>query len=405
MPVLLLAATAATSQQAGLDITNDQLQLGDVFSTQTLNVVQNDDLLKAETSAHGNALVSGNDGIDASLRSRQTLSGKADAFTEVNGNTDPENARHSLGTPVYLSTQAIGNYGAHTVVEGKAVTDTQQTVTGEQVQARTRVNATNNSIYSSGEVNSLAVSNHQAYEVTQGRLESTAVQETSAHTRAGTRVVLRYSPSPNLYTADATGNYYGSNSTDRGSQAHVVDQTATGRTESVVAGHLGNGWNVATQSYATANRLNLYNKGGSLTVRSQQENTARTDATSALTSYQYGAAHSEAVATGNQLQAGNADVYLRINSEQFNSGPIDATASFVGQDGYDAYAIADATGNSAVGYACGDCRADMTVTNHQVNNGGVSATTDVTINGSGRAIVSTARAVGNSATYYVTGNR
>jgi hypothetical protein len=53
-----------------------------------------------------------------------------------------------------------------------------------------------------------------------------------------------------------------------------------------------------------------------------------------------------------------------------------------------------------MGYACSTCKADMGVDNTQTNNSDVSATATASV-AKGRTIVSTARASGNSATYYV----
>ncbi|MCA1936683.1 MAG: holdfast anchor protein HfaD [Asticcacaulis sp.] len=402
-------ATAATSQttppaSGGLDITNDQVQTGDIFSGQTLNVVENYDLLKVETSGHGNAVTVGNEQVDAKLTSVQVLQGNVTATATVNGTAAPEDYRKSLGTPLYMTTQAVGNYGAGTTTDGKLVANTQQYVDAVNVHADTQVNSPNNSIYESGEINTVAVTNHQAYQVTNGRLESTAHQQSDAEARARTGVVLHYSPSPNLYTASAMNNYYASNSTDRGSQEHTVTQDASGRTESYVSANAGNAWHMATQSDAAANTVTLYNTGGSLVTDTRQANGGQVQSMSVLSGYEYGEMHSTATGVGNSLTAGNGDKYVNINTEQFNDGPIDVQASFEGHTGYDAYVTAEATGNSAYAYACAECEADMTVRNSQVNNANVTASTTSTIGGSGRAIVSTSRAIGNTATYYVSGN-
>ncbi|MFT4090786.1 MAG: holdfast anchor protein HfaD [Asticcacaulis sp.] len=399
---LLLTATAATSQEV---IDHVQLSTGDIFAQNQLNVVENNGLTQAVTTSNGNILQTGNKHIDATVTSRQTLEGDTRALTTINGTAPAEDYRNSLGTGVHVTTQTMGNYGAHTAYQGNAVADTHQTVTADRVHAGTQINSNNNSIYRSGEANTVAIANYQAYQVDQGRLESTAVQESSSETRARTGVVLRYSPSPNLYTANAISNNYTSNASDRGSQEHAVDQTVTGRTESYVSANLGNSWHVANESTATGNNISLYNTGGSLVTETNQSNQGQVQSTSVMTAYQYGEAHSQAYGVGNIATIGNGDIYLNIDNNQFNSGPIDTVASFESQgSGYDAYVTADAVGNSVMGYACGDCRADMTVLNNQVNNGNVNAAANVNIT-SGRSIVSTSRAVGNSATYYVTGNQ
>lgn len=378
-----------------------------MFSGQTLNVVENYDVLRVETEALGNGMTGGNDQVDARLRSTQSLEGDVTATATVNGLADPEAYRTSLGTPLYIATQAAGNYSAFTSQQGDLDSVTSQVVrngTGQpHVYADTTVNAPNNSIYSSGEIQTLTVANHMAFEVTQGRLVSTATQDSNADSRARTGVVLHYSPSPNLYRSDAKNNYYSSYSDDRGSQEHAVTQTVDGRTEAYVSANAGNAWHIATQAIATANEITLYNRGGSLVTDTDQTNEGRVQSMSVLTSYEYGQAHSDAVATGNLLSAGNSDKYINIDLNQFNSGPIDATASFEGHNGYDVYVSADAAGNSSMAYGCAECESDMTVRGNQVNDASVTATTDIHITGSGRAIVSSARAVGNTATYFVSG--
>ena len=96
-----------------------------------------------------------------------------------------------------------------------------------------------------------------------------------------------------------------------------------------------------------------------------------------------------------------------FNLTQFTEGGqgIEASASFTGHAGYDVSLSAEATGNSATTFACSECRADFNVNSRQSNASDVSATTNATITGSGRSVVSNARATGNSATYYVTTKR
>jgi hypothetical protein len=53
------------------------------------------------------------------------------------------------------------------------------------------------------------------------------------------------------------------------------------------------------------------------------------------------------------------------------------------------------------GYACSTCTAYLEATNSQINNGDVTATVAGTVNGQGRAVIGSATATGNSATFYV----
>ena len=72
--------------------------------------------------------------------------------------------------------------------------------------------------------------------------------------------------------------------------------------------------------------------------------------------------------------------------------------------GYDADVGANATGNSVTGYACSTCGGDLNANSVQVNNGNINAVANTVISGSSRHVISGANAVGNAASFYVTGN-
>ena len=406
---LLLAAHATNAQVTppdttvpGLVIENNQDQIGSVSSDQTFNVVENDGLTQAQGEATGNAMQGGNQNVDATLHSVQTVRGTIRAVAEINGiNTGAEDL--SLGTPVFVTTQAVGNYGGFVANTSNLSANTTQTATADAVIATSAINAPNNAIYVSGEADATTEVNHMAYEVSNGRLDSTAVQTSDTTAKSNASAIVHYSPSPNAYNASATNNYYGSYSGDRGSQEHTVTQTANGDTMARSEVFGGNMWNVASKATAVANNNNLQNTGGSLVVDNRQVQNGAVQAQSVVQAYEYGAASATASGVGNQLTAGNNDIYVRIDNDQVSSGGVDVTASFDGTTGYDGYVTADAVGNQAVAYACAECRADMGVNSNQVNNSDVNATATATV-AQGRTIVSTARATGNSATYYVSGS-
>ena len=136
-------------------------------------------------------------------------------------------------------------------------------------------------------------------------------------------------------------------------------------------------------------------------VTTDQSNLSRVHAATTVTSYDGGAATAVAAGTGNEVFAGNNDVYLEIDNAQVNSGGVEVTAAFTGTQGYDAYVSADAVGNAVTGYVCSTCQGNLIATNAQTNSGTVSATATTTVRGTGRAIASSANAVGNTATFYV----
>ncbi|NWM74609.1 hypothetical protein, partial [Escherichia coli] len=64
----------------------------------------------------------------------------------------------------------------------------------------------------------------------------------------------------------------------------------------------------------------------------------------------------------------------------------------------------DAIGNSVTGYACSNCGGEINFNNNQVNNGAVTATTNVNIAQPNRNVAVGANAIGNSATFFISGS-
>ena len=393
-----------TTVNGVMTVDNTQTNSGVIFADAPLNVVENDGLVQATSDATGNSLQGGNQAADATLTSSQINHGNITSHAIINGtNTGAEDL--SLGTPAYATTQAIGNYAASTSTAGNLTANMAQTSDAAHVAATTEVIAPNNAIYVSGEGDATTEVNHIAYEVSQGRLDSTATQISSTATAANVSTTIHYSPSPNSYSASATNNYYGAYSGDRGSQDHDITQTSSAMTQARAEVYGGNTWTVMSNSTAVANNVNLENTGGSLAVTNHQTQSGPVLSQAVIETDQFGSAYATASGIGNQLAAGNNDITVRVDNTQISTGGVDVTASFEGNTGYDAYITADAVGNQALAYACSECRADMGVTSDQTNNSDVNATATATVNNQGRAIVSAAHATGNSATWYVSGNK
>jgi hypothetical protein len=341
----------------------------------------------------------GNVDYDATLYSFQFNKGRITAETHITGtNTGDEDT--SLGTPVYATSQAIANYTSGVTETGHLTANTRQQSTADQVIATTDVQSPNNAIYISGEGDSTAEVNHTAYQVSNGRLDSTSVQQSATEAHSNVSATVHYSPSPNAYNATATNNYYGAYSDDRGSQEHDITQTQSAMTQARAEVYAGNVWNMQANSAAVGNDVNLQNAGGSLVVTTNQTQSGAVQSQAVVQADEYGAVYATASGYGNNMIAGNNDKYIRIDNTQMSSGGVDVTASFEGNAGWDGYVTADAVGNSAMAYACSTCEANMGVDNTQTNNSDVNATATASVS-KGRTIVSTARATGNSATYYV----
>jgi hypothetical protein len=391
-------------QSFGGQATFDNVQdnSGSVIGDAHLDVVENDGLTQAQSYATGNSLKGGNEGADATITSTQTNSGHVKSTALLNG-VNPGQEDLALGDPAYATSQAIANSSELTTRDAHLTSETSQTATAALVDAVTDVKAPNNAIYTSGQGDATAEANHTAYEVTNGRLDAKSWQYSASDVQANVDATVHYSPSPNQYNASATGNYYGALSTNAGSQEHETHQSQDGQTISRAEVYGGNMWDVAARSTAVANNVDLQNQGGSLVVSNDQTHTGFVQSQAVTQSDQYGSAYATATGIGNQLSAANNDVYVRVDNTQLSSGGVDVSASFDGNTGYDSYISAEAYGNQALAYACSECKADIGVNSNQVNNSDVSATTNVAVNAQGRSIVSTAKATGNSATFYVSG--
>ena len=364
-------------------------------------MVENDGLTQATGQAQGNMVQGGNDSVDANLQSTQAVHGNVNATVEVNGvNTGAEDT--SMATPLYATTQATGNYGSFVTTGANLTANSNQSSDAASVTAATAISAPNNAVYGPDEsYGDAAVEvNDTSYQVSNGAINSTAVQSSATQAAAITSVTMHYSPGPELYTAEATNNYYGAYSDTAGTQTHNVTQSDDAMTQSRAELYGGNVWDSATGATSIGNNTNILNAGGSLDVTNQQEQSGYVLAQGYTSADQWGTANVSATAIGNASTAGNNDVTLNFDNTQTSTGGVEADATFVGNVGYDAYLTANAVGNQTVGYACSECKGDVTANNTQVNNSGVTASATATVN-TGRSIVSTSSATGNSALFYV----
>ena len=395
----LAIAGTATSQQT---LNSTQVQGVDVSSTQTLNVVENYGLLQTDTSATGNSLIMGNQRVDASLHATQTMNANIDAVVDING-TNTGDGHLSLGTPVFVTTQGMANYvGVAASEGGTADSHIIQNANGTHVYATANINSPNNAIYQSGEVQSVTVVNQAQFSSDNARLTGSVDQTSDSHSRAIASATIYYSPSDVLFGATATGNYVSSNGKGASSVELTTHQVSNGTTQARSEIFGGNMWSVATTANAAGNVVDLGNEGGSLVSINNQTNNGYVLSQSDLHADEFGTASSQAVGAGNSFYGGNNDIYTDVDNTQLNTGihGIEVTANFSGGTGYDANVTADATGNMATAFSCATCGGILTVGNHQDNETGVSATTNVNITNQSRSIVSTARAVGNSGVFY-----
>lgn len=393
----LLCAAAATeaAAQDGTIVLNQQLQLGDVFAGQTLNVVDSQDQVTVETSAQGNSASGAVQNGSITVQSDQTMQGDAVATTDI-----------TLGGDTYgvvnATTQAGGNYLAVSAYDANLTLDAAQTTDDGLISATTEVGDSNARLHAGAAVGASAISNTVAVYGQTSFVSGTIDQTSSAIVRSFGRIESQYIPAEASVTSQAIANAIAVNSDNTSGQDLGVAQRSIGSfIEAEASANAGNAWDLAARARATANQAVLYNEGGSVVTASDQRNSSFVRASALTTAYDYGRAEAYARGAANELSVGNNDIYLEIDNTQFNTGGVDVNATFSGTNGYDVSVGADAVGNSVTGYACSECEGYLEAGNVQTNAGDVSAVANTTVAGSNRSVITGANAVGNSASFYV----
>ena len=386
---------AQTPPPGGTVVLNEQLQLGDVFSHQTLNVVDAQEQVTVSTSAQGNSASGAVENGSITVQSDQDMRGDAVASTDM-----------TLGGDTYgvvnATTQAQGNYLAVSAYDSDLTVDATQSNTGGLVSATSQLGDDDARLLGGAYINASAISNTVAMYGEGSTVGGAIDQSSSATVRAYNRIETQYIPAEAVVDSQAIVNAVQLTSGQTSGQNLAIVQTSTGDfVEAESSANAGNAWDLAGRARAAANQAVLYNEGGSVVVDSRQDNTAFVRAAATTTAYDYGRAEAHARGAANELSVGNNDIYVEIDNSQFNSGGVDVTATFSGTNGYDVYVGADAVGNSVTGYACSDCEGYLEARNSQTNSGDVSAAANTTVAGSTRAVITGANAVGNSASFYV----
>jgi hypothetical protein len=390
-------AGVATSQTVPSTVDSDQVQLGDVFATQTLNVVDVGGDTTVTTTATGNSLSGAVETGRLQLTSSQAMHGDASATTTIAG-------AGALGDALSVVTEAVGNTGDASAYGASLSATVGQSVDGAAVTATTVLDAPAGRIGAGGaNVSTNAIANAQAYGVVDGRADTATTQTNAALVQAETDATVQYAPGPTTFASSAVANSVASGGTGAATQTATVSQSMTGaRTQAATFVGVGAAWNLQGTSTAVANNVAIGNDGGSIDATVTQDDQTYVRAQTSVGAYQFGRADAQAFATANSVGVGGETGLALIDNTQFASGGVEAIADFTGHDGYDASALASATGNAITGYACSDCAGVLGATSRQTNDSDVSATASTTTTGPVRSVTGTAVATGNAATFYVT---
>ncbi|NEX92434.1 holdfast anchor protein HfaD [Caulobacter sp. 17J65-9] len=390
----LIATTTFVGAATSQSLDNEQVQTGDVFSGQTLNVVTVDDQVTGATTATGNALSGAVQNGRLVLRSDQQLRARIDATTTMSA--------AQVGGATTLVTTAVGNTGDAAAYRADLTADVTQTAGSTWITGRTAIDTPNGRYLGGAGVSTTALANAQAFGVENGRATYAVEQVSGAQVDAATSATLQYVPAPAAFTTSAVSNSVSSSGTNAAQEARVVQRTSGGpRTQAVTQVSAGNAWNLAGTATAAANTATVANQGGSLDAAFDQTNGGAVLAQSSVSAYDFGAASSMAYGVGNSSVASNNDVVVTVDNLQLNTGGVEAASEFVGHAGYDGYASATAIGNATTGYACSECAGVLNANSRQINDADISATASINITGSNRAVVGTSTAIGNTASFYV----
>lgn len=393
--IAILTSAAATSQTYDSVIVSDQVQTGDIFSGQTLNVVEVTETTTAVTTATGAAFDGSADGVNLDVRANQNLQADVTADTRLD-------AAVSSGAVTALTTTATG-VTAESNIYGGTLTGVYNQQTGPgRIYSHSHVEAPGADV---GDVtaSTQAIGASQGFGASYSAVGARVNQTNQADVVADGGGTYGYVDGAATFAGAATGTNVTSSGSQGSAERYIINQTnSAAMTQASQFTAHGNAYLSTTSATATGDNIHLYNEGGLLDVTSDQHNQAYVRAQTGASAYQFGSAASIAYGVGNSFLAGNLGSETVIDAVQLNDGGgVEVVADFTGAEGYDASANATAIGNAATGYVCSDCDGRLVATSQQVNNADVGASTSVTVSGYARSATGVATAVGNTATYYV----
>jgi len=182
----MTCAGAATSQTPPppTTVNNTQVQLGDIFSQQTLNVVDQTGPTTLNTISTGNGLSGAVINSRLDLTSLQSMQGDTRATTTINGTG-------SIGDGVTVVTESAANSGDASAQNADMNATVTQSVTGANVLADTVIAAPAGSLTSGANVDSNAIGNTQSYGVDFGTATTSTTQTNAAVTQATMDVIIK----------------------------------------------------------------------------------------------------------------------------------------------------------------------------------------------------------------------
>lgn len=392
--VALVPAMAVAGGASGSRIVNDQLNTGGVSAATTLHAPHTAGA-SASTLGAGNAMNASavQQGVDVS--SRQILRGPVRAVTTV----DIGAARGATVAAGVAQGNAAQIAGCCATITGRS---DQVAEEGADVSAYSNVRVGSaDTVVSAASASANNLSIHSA----RGIVDYYAGQYSSSRVTAVSTITACCNNGSLTSGATAAGN----NAAATGESATVymnVDQSNMGAVVAYSGVDAGSATNVTSAAAAAGNLASVQNEWGYAQLGGYQENSAPVSATSEVFLHDWdGFAVSGANAIGNSaiVSTVGSDAQVALTQNNFGGGGVSASASLVGSSsqGGVGMATASATGNAITAATCTSCGSSpvgIQAYTSQYNYAPVTATATI-MGGSSGALVGSATAVGNSATF------
>lgn len=386
----LLAAPAFAQNTS--TVLNGQLQWGDVVST--MNVVSRNgspQVSSVATSA-GNAVSGSNLSGDFDAESEQTMSGATFATATVDAN--------NVSTVAIVAT-AQGNTAQAQTERGNLNLVASQTSDGGDTLARATATLANAQTLSAG---STAAANNTATGADHGDLNVRLTQTASNSSYAITDVDACCTGTT-IAGSSAAANTYGSSSTTSTVDARYTQNSTGGEVRATTDVYQYRAYDITAASTAAANSASISNEWGYTSIRGRQNSSTDIAADTRVTVGTWsGTAVASAYGVGNTTLATNIGSDMVVDIAQVNTGGVDANAQFSGSSSDAGQVLVSSTGigNAFTGYVCSQCGdAALSGSVNQVNGANITSTGTISTNGAG-AILGSASAIGNSATFITT---
>ena len=384
-------ATSAAAQ-GGLVI-NEQIQLGDVFSSQTLHVYEAPEGVSVTSTSVGNIVSAVGQQRRVDFQSDQQVDGRVQAASDLT-------VAGATGEFFVTDTSATGNSGTAGTCCATTYGSSLQTVSQGALVAADAVSKAGG-VADSISVDATAVGNTQGWNQVNGTVDTWTDQRNAGVTSATNNGVFAGSTGNIGLAATSIGN----NVTVDAENSAVdvaMKQDREGALSSVVNATVGYGADVQAMATASGNLVDASASGQEVMMSVTQTASGALDAHANLTlSGWSGDATAIGYGVGNSVVMSNVGPASTLHTDQTSSGNVSGTATFTGGTGSAVLASSTAIGNAVSGYNCTECGGDFGGFNRQVNGGGVRSQSNVRINGRSGLVSAQSSAIGNSATYEI----